>query len=161
ELHDEIVIVNNRRKQHSNEELVVWMPKGPLYYQAQSPPTPGVERRPEVYTDEWLKLTDNQTKPEPTQVSAKGMEMFLTLESRAQREQASARKQRSESISGVERIHLRSDVEMILYSDPREGFMATGAKPPANQTNASAAKSARAGSPEKSQINIKTAGPFT
>lgn len=160
ELQDEIVIVNNRRKPHSNEELVVWMPKGPLYYQAQSPPVPGAERKPEVYTDEWLKLTDNQTKPEPTQISAKGMEMFLTVDNPAQREQTSPHKPRGESISGVERIYLRSDVEMILYSDPREGFMATGAKPPA-QVNAATAKPARTESPEKSQINIKTAGPFT
>jgi hypothetical protein len=163
ELHDKIEIVNNRRKAHSNEELVVWVPKGPLTYHVQPPPAAGSERQPEVSTDDLLELTDHQTKPEPTRVRAVGMDLYLTQDSHPTAPgQQAPRKQRTESISGVERIHLRADVEMILYTDPREGFMATTSKPPPVPSTAKA--NATTGKPvsvaDKTKIIIKTPGPF-
>ena len=50
-----------------------------------------------------------------------------------QQQVAAARKQRAESISGVEKVVLMSNVHMDLWTDARSGFLSTGdtsAKPP-------------------------------
>src|SRR5262249_44344732 len=78
DLYDKIEIVNNRRKpRKSNDELHVFIPKGPVHYRQQSRLAAGVAREPDVWTDRTVELKDYQSKPNPTLINAEGMELFL------------------------------------------------------------------------------------
>jgi hypothetical protein len=128
ELRDDIHLVNNHRKpRSSNDELYIRIAKGPVFYRQRTHLAPDARTEPDIWTKDTLNLVDSQTKPFPTKIDAVGMNLFLASESSAQNASATAaRKQRAESISGVQRVVLLSNVRMDLYTDSHSGFLSTG-----------------------------------
>src|SRR5262249_1102937 len=136
ELRDEIHLVNNHSKpRSSNDELYIQIPKGPVFYRQRTPSAGAAGTEPDIWTPDDLKLKDSQTKPFPTLISAKGMDLFLASEkpvptaAQPTAGQPTPHRPHSETVSGVECVLLRSNVRMDLYTDPRSGFLATGDKP--------------------------------
>jgi lipopolysaccharide export system protein LptA len=151
ELIDEITIVNNRRTPSRDDDLVLTIHKGPLYYD---------DAKHLVWTHDRINLRDNQSKPDPTDIQGSGMEMELvTQPPPAKAGPAPASKQKNDTISGVKRIVLHADVVMHLYAAPGTGVMSTPKKPePAKP----APKQAATATPPvpKEHIEIRTSGPF-
>ncbi len=167
ELRKDIVIVNNRRTPQREDDLFLYT-HGPLYYE---------ESKHLIYTQAEVKLEDSQSKPEPTKITAEGMDLDLTPpETTSPGDTANARlavnknnrssplrKNQQESISGVDRITLRSVVQMDLYVDPRSGFMSTNAKSsPSSPASDPLATKATSGPTviAKDHVQITTQGPF-
>jgi lipopolysaccharide export system protein LptA len=167
ELRKDIVIVNNRRTPQREDDLFLYT-HGPLYYE---------ESKHLIYTQAEVKLEDSQSKPEPTKITAEGMDLDLTPpETTSPGDTANARlavnknnrssplrNNQQESISGVDRITLRSVVQMDLYVDPRSGFMSTNAKSsPSSPASDPLATKATSGPTviAKDHVQITTQGPF-
>jgi lipopolysaccharide export system protein LptA len=140
-----IRIVNNRRTRSTGDDLTVDIKHGPLFYD---------QMQMRIWTDEFVHLEDAQSKPKPTTISGLGMVLDLMSEQAAPKR---GRKSQSETITGVRKAHLHSDVEMNLYVDSRSGFL--GPVQPAETDKSKTGKDARA-EPEKSHVIIKTFGPF-
>jgi hypothetical protein len=162
ELQDDINIVNNRGKPRSqNVEVCVDISTGPLFYQLRPPPIPGTAREPEIWTAKALKLTDYQTKPQPTIISAEGMDLYLSADDPSPQSAGAGpnRKPKKESLSGVDRIYLRSNVRMDLYTDAESGFLSSGAQPASSR---STTRTTFIPEPprEKTHVIIDTPGTF-
>jgi hypothetical protein len=115
ELGGSITIINNRRTVQRDDDLVMHT-KGPMYYR---------EDRHWIGTGEEVEVIDPQSKPEPTKITARGMDVYLTTDKNQPGSPASAaRKPKPEGISGVERVVLCSTVRMVLFVDARSGFLA-------------------------------------
>ncbi len=169
-----VLIVNNRKTPQRDDDLSLFT-TGPVYYQ---------ESLHRIWTKEAVKLTDMQSKPKPTIVTATGMDLYLTTEAPPPANQAKApapapasraaahgnsQKQKNTTVTGVERVVLRADVSMFLYMDGQSGFMSSGKpkpdskerKPPAPvAVPAAASATAKAPVPEKDKVVIQTQGPF-
>ncbi len=167
ELIDETQVVNYRGKPRAkNEELFVEVRRGSVFYQDRSHDPPGKERLPDIWTERTLSLLDFQSKPKPTSISGDGMAVFLTKDTSAKAPNAPAnRKAKAETVSGVDRIVLHSNVTMHLFADSNSGFLANSSKPenkpkgkPAEQADAAKASSQP---PPKDEIQIDTEGPFS
>ena len=124
-----------------------------------------------IWTDASVKLIDYQSKPEPVFITATGLEIRLAADnSTAKPGQPAARKPKSDGVSGVESITLRSNVHMDLW-DSGSGFLApakaNSAPTPPERTAASKptslpevpSKPADAVAP-RSKVIITTYGPF-
>src|SRR5262249_50367075 len=101
-------------------------------------------------------------KPEPTRITATGLDLYLTTEKPGDK-QGAERKGRAESITGVDRLGLRSNVRMDLQVDARSGFLAAGKpadKKPAGGPAPKPPADAQAAAP-RSKVVITTAGTFT
>src|SRR6266851_1878701 len=166
ELKNDVVIVNNRRTPEQQDDLFL-STQGRLYYE---------ESKHLIYTQDEVRLRDLQSKPEPTKITAVGMDVYLTppetpgvggeLTNPAlakKKPSSHPRKTQPETISGVDRIELRKNVQMDLYVDPRSGFMSANTGPlasrpvPAGDFKASPARSV----PNADHVQITTQGPFT
>ena len=140
---DDIEIVNNHRTPQRDDDLHLNIRKGPLYYD---------ESKSLIWTDDDVRLEDDQNQP-PTVVCGRGMEVHLAApENRPEAKPAARAKPRSGGFSGVERIVVKSFVDMNLYV--AGGFLSN----PPGGTNAKPA--APAAPPEKAHININTPGRF-
>ncbi len=155
-----IEIVNNRRTPQRDDDLVL-RTQGPVLYE---------EAKHHAGTKASIELLDLQSKPEPTRITATGMDLDLSVEKPAdkvaQAEPAGgkhhegARKPKNDTVSGVEHIVLRQDVEMHLFVDSDSGFLSTG------QDKGKGAKHEKPKAPapgdpqKKSHVVIKTQGPF-
>jgi hypothetical protein len=149
ELIDNIEIVNNRRTPARDDDLVLLINKGPLYYN---------ESKHLVWTRDRINLKDYQSKPDPIDIQGSGMEMELvTQPAPAKAGQAPSGKPKSETISGVKRIVLTADVIMHLYAEPGNGVMSG---PKKTEPAKPAVKPADAPEAPKEHIEIRTAGPF-
>jgi hypothetical protein len=161
ELQDQIELVNNRRQPSNNDELKVWVAKGPVFYRDRPRSPADGAHQPDIWTDTELRLKDYQSKPNPTQITAEGMEMFLTADSP---DSSTPRKPRNETVNGVERIRLRANVRMEFDTDPRSGFLAGGEKPkpaaPPQSASGSGAKTLAVAPAAKVPVVIETPGPF-
>jgi lipopolysaccharide export system protein LptA len=147
ELQDDIEVVNNRRTLQRDDDLSMHT-KGPMWYR---------EDMHRIWTHEEVELTDIQSKPEPTKVTARGMDIYLTAEKVGGKPPETPAKPKPQTVSGVDRVALRSTVRMNLFVDSRSGFLAPNKgpeKPPA------AAPAGPPAAPEKSKVVITTAGPF-
>jgi hypothetical protein len=144
ELDGDIQVSNNRRTPQRDDDLLLHT-KGPMYYQ---------EDQHRIWASMDVELTDFQSKPEPTRVTARGMDIYLTTETPG-KPAAPQRKGKVESINGVERIELRSNVRMDLFVDSNSGFLASG-----KTVSKPAARPAQS-PPEKAKVVITTAGPFS
>ena len=155
-----IEIVNNRRTTRTDDDIVVTIDNGPLYY---------LENEQRMWTDKWVQLKDYQSKPEPVTIKAEGMDLYLAVNHDEPKpgDKTPPKKPKNETISGVERIVLRSAVHMVLFVDPRTGFMAG----PSDEARAQPLSSTHVGeagsaSPEqsapadKAKVDITTQGPF-
>ena len=151
-------IVNNRRTLQRDDDLSLFT-QGPVFYQ---------EDKNLIWTDAVVKLQDLQSKPQPTQINATGMDVYLIKDKAAARPARGSRnKLRPDSVSGVERIVLRSRVRMDLYVDAHSGFLASGGKldgkPAAAETppaTPAAGDTAAARPPAKAHVVITTDGRF-
>jgi len=168
ELRGHIVIINNRHTEEKHDDLEVMVDNEPLFYN---------EASAKIWTNGFVKLLDKQTQPHPTQISGHGMEMYLVREQPANKKQQVARAPKAKNdLSGVDRIELKSTVEMHLYSNANSDFMTGSAKSsakstkqgqgemtPAEKTTDGGMQGANVeGQPalEKSHITITTEGPF-
>lgn len=185
ELNGEIKIVHNRRTAAQDDDIDIYIPTGPVYFD---------DAQRLIQSNDVLELKDMQSKPEPMRVTAMGMEVHLAPAAAPSGSKPPARgkemaKDRPAGPSehregGVERIVLRSNVNMHLYPEPGTGFptpgrgstAATVQKPPesaapagtgrtapatAAGTNLAAPEAAKpAGPPAKDHIHISTSGPF-
>ena len=117
--------------------------KGPLYYD---------EAKSLIWTDDDIRLEDDQSQP-PTVICGRGMEVHLTAaEARPDVRPAAARsKPRTGGFTGVDRIVLKSYVDMNLYV--AGGFMS-------NPPEGKAKEAAPAAPSEKAHVNIYTPGRF-
>ncbi|MCS6850945.1 MAG: hypothetical protein NZ700_07215 [Gemmataceae bacterium] len=147
-----VSIVCNRRTTERDDDLSIFT-RGPVFYD---------DNLNRAWTAQAVQLTDLSSRPKPTTVSATGMDIYFTRSTPggsdgSPRPVPPARPGgRGPGISGVERVTLRGDVDMHLWVDARSDFLGAGKR------SADASKPADSpGSVEKSQVVIKTQGPFT
>jgi lipopolysaccharide export system protein LptA len=139
-----IIIINNRRTKNKNDDLEVIV-KEPLFYDEPSE---------KIWTKGYVKLLDKKSQPNPTTISGLEMVMHLVKDSPAEKKQANARGSKVKNdLNGVDRIELKSTVEMDLYTEASSDFMTSGDNP-------SAKKKTKEQAPEKAHIKITTGGPF-
>ncbi len=162
ELRGSITITNNRRTREKNDDILVTVAGKPLFYK---------ETIHKVWTDGAVKLLDTQCRPNPTEITAMGMELYLTTAPPPQAPARPSKKPRNETVNGVDRVVLRRNVKMHLYVDPGNGFLGSnrdtqgpragaGRMTPPPQP-ASAGKPGKKGKePDKAHVVIDTDGPF-
>lgn len=164
----DIQIANNRKTVNRDDDLFL-VTKGPVYYD---------ESKHLIWTKEHVHITDQQSKPQPTELSGLGMDVELATEPppAAPREE---RKPAPQSVSGVKKVTLNSAVDMYLWVDANSGFLnSDNASAPRSPTGKDAPKSkvsqasqppaaartptpnAPNAPPAKSKVVINTAGPF-
>ena len=144
EISGKIEIINNHKTPSRDDDLFIYIPNGPLFYQ---------ESKQLIWTSDTIHLTDNHSKPRPTEIHGLGMEMELLTEASLLPTTNQSKKTKSDNILGVKRIKLLSNVDMHLYVDNDSSFL--GATPEKEK------KEAAKGLPkEKAHIGIKTLGTF-
>jgi lipopolysaccharide export system protein LptA len=160
-LNKNIIISNNRRTALPIDDLILTT-VGPVEYD---------EGLGKIWTAAVVGIKDFQTEP-PTLINATGMDVYLRKDKEPAAVRAASARGRPDSVSGVEKIRLRSGVVMHLYVDSQTSFLSTGKRPPAGPPGravalASAGPDAAnrsgptpAGPPPKSHILITCAGPF-
>jgi lipopolysaccharide export system protein LptA len=151
ELLDQIQVRNNHRTPNRDDDMVVDIDKGPLYYE---------EARHLIWTKDHVTLKDYQSKPDPTTISGDVMDMELSTDAPPAKPGAPApKKGRGDNISGVKSIVLHSNVKMDLYTDGQSGFpggtSAAGRQPPPKAPAGSAPPPA-----EKAHVHIECPGNF-
>ncbi|MCI0641882.1 MAG: hypothetical protein L0Y72_11190 [Gemmataceae bacterium] len=141
-----IVMVNNRRTPEKTDDIEVRISGGPMFYD---------ERRNLIWTDGYVQLLDSQTQPDPTKITAKGMEIKMAENTGPNKKRSPKPKttdpQTGEALSGVEMLKLKSHVDMHLFVDARSGFLAGGDF---------GKKSDKPAAADKSHVVIKTNGSF-
>ncbi len=160
-----ILITNNRRTVAREDDLVVRINTGPLYY---------IEKTQIIKTSDYVHLTDGdlvykegrRVSPKAV-IDAKGMEMELATAAPPPRPGFVPHKPKNESITGVKRIILKEAVNMDLIvangapfpsnnkAEPRAGSVSGGKAAVAYASSSSAPRSG-----EPAYINIKTPGRF-
>ncbi len=149
-----VTIVNNRRTPEKNDDIEVTIKSAPVYYE---------ERTNKIWSEGFVKLLDTSSQPNPTEITAKGLEVHLTKDSQPLRPAKSGpTPKKGEGVTGVELLILKSHVEMHLYMDAKSGFLTGGqeiAGKPAPKTPTPSAPAANAATEaDKSHIMVKTAG---
>lgn len=154
ELIDDIRVQNNRRTVARDDDLTVYINKGPLYYD---------DTKHLIWTHTEVKLRDEQSKPDPIEIWGKGMEMELVTETPQARPGMPPPKQKNDTITGVKRVILKSDVTMNLYAAGGSAGMGVGKKTEPPVKPAVAPKGPVVKSPPplpKDKIVIRTPGRF-
>jgi hypothetical protein len=155
-----ITIINNRRTPEKHDDIEVRVVTDPLFYD---------EKQNKIWTDGYVELQDTKPRPEPTKIRAKGMELYLARDSGkpAAKPGPTAPRPKGDTVSGVELVVLRSNVEMHLQVEAGSGFLAgeEARKPAANapgakNTTRPAGDGPKAAAPEMSHVVIRTQGPF-
>jgi len=146
-IYEPIVMRNNRRTLRQDDDIEIRIPTGPVYFD---------DEKHLIHTKDVVLLQDFQSKPDPTKVTATGMDVHLTAPPSG--DKGSKTKPGPEGAgTSVERIVLPADVDMHLYNEPGTGLVGgiggNPARPPA-------AGPPRPGTPAKDHIWITTAGPF-
>src|SRR5439155_4545455 len=156
-----IRIVNNRRTPFRDDDLSVDIPRGPLYYRQS-------DQR--VWTDDVVRLVDQQSKPQPTDISGAGMVLDLLTEAPSGRPGGAppsagrGRRQQFDNITGVKSVTLHSTVDMHLYVDAHSGFLNSQKPDAAKKPSGPPDKGKGAATTqvsEKAKLIIKTPGPFS
>jgi hypothetical protein len=153
ELRGKIEIVHNRRTPEPDDDVVIQIDEGPLYY---------VESEHRLWTEKWVTLNDSLDAPQNNTVSAEGMDLYLHTKQQESNPngQPPSRKAKNDAISGVDRIVLRSAVTMNLWVDSRSGLL-SAEKDDAPLKDKPGASTADIGEPEtKDKVKITTPGPF-
>jgi hypothetical protein len=153
-----IRIVNNRRTASDEDDLVVTINTGPVYY---------IEKTQLIRTSDFVHIRDGKylsrdgqrLVPPKADIYAKGMEMELTTASPPPRPGVFvAPKQKNESITGVKRIVLKENVIMNLCVN-KGGGPFPGEEP--SPKRAKTAGSEKNAAPEEpSRIRIDSPGRF-
>jgi lipopolysaccharide export system protein LptA len=166
---DEIFIVNNRRTPERDDDISLYT-RGPVYYE---------EARHQIWTMADVRLTDPESKSKPMTVTGTGMDIYLSPTAKAGAPKSNPGKSGPAGPSSVERIVLRSNVDMNLWVDSRSGFLGAGRNgasrvapaPRAIQPQSStkqATRTAPVESPpkaaaqqdQKAKVRVVTQGPF-
>jgi lipopolysaccharide export system protein LptA len=150
---DGIYLVNNRRTPQRDDDLSLFT-RGPMFYE---------ESRHLIYTQADVRLTDPQSKPNPMTIAGTGMDVYLIAETPDAKKAQPGTPAKSDAfgVSGVERIVLRSDVDMNLWVDSRSGFLGAGKKEPEpGKAPAAPAADKKPEPVNKSKVVILTQGPF-
>jgi lipopolysaccharide export system protein LptA len=146
-----IVVVNNRATPSPDDDLVLETP-GPLVYrEAEQPNLPLDKTRPQLETAGVVHMVDHRGGPDSTVITAQGMRVFLNVEAEKPGPVKKA-KSRGPAVTGVRRVVLPSNVDMNLWSDSNDGFLASPGKSTATQP---ADKPA-----ERNHVRIMTPGQF-
>jgi lipopolysaccharide export system protein LptA len=152
-LNGNVQMVNNRGTPQVTDDLYLYT-NGVVRYE---------EVRHHIWTDAPVKMTDHRSKPQPTEITAIGMDVYLTDASKnPPPATATPKPPRQDRGTEVERVELRSDVRMDIWSDGN-GFMAStkpAARPDRQVTRPTALQAAPAQS-ERAKIVITTHGKFT
>jgi hypothetical protein len=158
ELRGEILIVHNRRTPQPDDDIVIRIDDGPLYY---------LESEHRLWTEKWVKVNDSLGAPRNNTISACGMDLYLAAKREpAPSAQPTARKPKNDNVGGVERIVLRSAVTMNLWVDSGSGFLAAdndaaaSKDKNADKTRAATAEADAAELETKDKVIITTPGPF-
>jgi len=157
----DIFVVNNRRTPERDDDISVFT-QGPLEFD---------DAMNKIWTENPVRVTDPQSKPKPMTIAGTGMDLFLTKEEKepAQKPLSGQKPHKRESLTGVERIRLRSDVEMNLWVEKDSGFLGAGKPadvPAKTQVKPLGPPGSLAGKPqqppigEKAKVIIMTQGPF-
>jgi hypothetical protein len=147
----DIVLINNRHTPQKNDDLEVQITNGPLFYE---------EARDLIWSDGFVHLLDTQTQPNPTKITAKGLELKLSKDTTPNRPKEASGKGKGEGPAGVELLVLRSYVNMYLWVDPSSGFLA-GPEDLGKKSGPAPVRGEKPAAPEKALIFITTHGPFT
>lgn len=141
-----VEVVNNRRTQTRDDDVVLYVPSGPVHYSE-------VEKR--IWTEDTIHLSDHQSKPKPTEVRGKGLEIELVADTKPGQTTPKTPKPkgRNDTVSGVKRIRLLTAVSMHIYVSEDSGFMANPDPKPI-------AKPGTQSSGAKAHVAIKTQGSF-
>jgi len=140
-----VTIINNRHTPAKNDDVEVNIKGAPVYY---------AEATNKIWSEGFVRLLDTAPQPNPTEVTARGMELQLAKENAATRGKGGAAAKKGDGVTGVEYLLLKSNVEMHLYMDGKTGFLVGGP-----EAAAKAAPSPKAGEPgEKAHIMVQTAG---
>ncbi len=144
-----VTIGSNRKSAEKSDDIDILITGGPLFYE---------DRQKLIWTQGVVCVTDYKTKP-ATVIRGKGLDMHLARENNTPRPKGTFVNQNA--VSGdshnVEKLVLRSDVEMHFWVDSRLGFLggAANSKPaPQPVSDETAAAS-------KAHIHIRTGGSFT
>jgi lipopolysaccharide export system protein LptA len=141
ELVGQVEVINNRRTPQRDDDLNVFT-QGPVFYK---------DDEHHIWTSGTVEMKDLQSKPDPMVINGTGMDLYLAVETpppapppgqpaaagrpAGKRAQAAARKPKADTISGVDHVILRQDVEMHLYVDGDSGFLAGGKDGDATKTD--------------------------
>lgn len=132
ELVGNIYIQNNRRTAAQDDDLSLTTP-GPMYYR---------EDQRLIWTMAPVRILDTQSKPEPTAITADGLDLVLTPD----KPEAPGKPVVKKDINGVDTVTLRSNVEMHLI-DANSGFLGGETKLADKPT-------------DRPKVVITTPGPF-
>jgi lipopolysaccharide export system protein LptA len=154
-----IHLANNRGTPPPDDDLVL-VTSGPVSYRESSQPGAPLDKaRPEISTTAAVQIVDRRHSPESTTVTARGMKVYLALETPppdGKRRTAS----RNPTITGVRRVVLPADVNMNLWLDSSSGFLSAKSENGGRKTETDAPISAARPS-QRSNLQITTIGPFT
>jgi lipopolysaccharide export system protein LptA len=154
-----IHLLNNRGTPARDDDLSL-VTTGPVTYRESSQPGAPLDKaRPEISTTAAVQIIDRRHYPESTTVTARGMSVYLALETPppdGKRRSAP----RNPTITGVRRVVLPADVSMNLWLDSSSGFLSAKAEDGGRTTESDPANPA-ARSSERSNLQITTIGPFT
>src|SRR5262245_14751515 len=135
----DIIIRNNRSTPELNDDIEGRVLKEPLFFE---------EKKSQIWTDGPVQLVDLQTRPD-TRILGEGLELYLAKESASGKSDKTkndkGKRGKSDAISGVDRIVLRSHVHMHLTVDANSGFLGDNGERKKSQAEPRAAKQ----SPEK------------
>jgi hypothetical protein len=163
----DIILINNRKTPKKGDDLEVRLSSNPeLHPRKTEPEMVGKARlvydemRNLIWSDDHVKLLDTKDQPNPTEIKARGMEMTLAKDPSADKAKAgagAAPKPKGENTGPVDLLVLRSDVVMHLWVDQDSGFLGN----PSSTEKKPAPDIVAKPPAEKSQVVIKTNGPFT
>jgi hypothetical protein len=142
-------ITNNRRTFSKSDDIDVFITGAPLFYDATT-------NKIWTTTDGVVQLLDLKAEPQPTRITAYGMEIMLSEGTGPNRPKSvSKAKKNEDALSNVEMVRLLSHVEMHLYLDASSGFLAGPKDAALTQGTGNKGEAA-----EKSQVTVKTNGSF-
>jgi lipopolysaccharide export system protein LptA len=148
-----IKISNNRGTRDISDDVYLET-TGTLYYD---------EARHHVWTKEQVRILDLRSKPRPTTIDGTGADLYLLAEQPG--DAAATHKPKNQTVSGVDRVELRSNVRMNLWVDAHSGLLGPAhedpKKGPGKQVVAAAPPAKTAADKEESaKVLIETDGPF-
>jgi hypothetical protein len=152
ELKGGIILTNNRRTSQKMDDIEVRVDDEPLFYD---------DKLNKVWTAGHVQLLDLQTRPDPTKILGKGLEMFLTREEPAAKGAGAKAKPKpkGDAIGGVDEVVLLANVEMHLYPEETNSGFPSGGKD--TRKPAAGAKAGKKDSKqERSHVVIRTPGQF-
>ncbi|MCI0456080.1 MAG: hypothetical protein L0Z62_03750 [Gemmataceae bacterium] len=153
ELKGKVTIINNRRTPQKNDDIEVLVDEESLHYD---------EKQNKVWTKGHVKLLDTATRPHPTDISGKGLELYLVKQEpdgKGGKKPRPATRTKGDPVGGVERVVLLSSVEMHLYPESG-GFPSPGKDSKPAPAPKAPDKGPKESALSKSHVVIRTQGRF-